>query len=563
MLKLKEATKNQLNSLIEKHQKKYKIKGLAISIQEGEQPIYETLIGLAGENKPVDKTTQFMIGSTTKVFTALAILQLKDQEKLTLDDAITTYLKPLNIHAYQEHGPITIRHLLMHTSGLPGDDLDLMFSEGKPQKDILNHLKNHHMTTEPGRMFAYSNIGYALLGLMVEKVSQLSYKEYVEKHIFKPLGVNIQILETEALRKKHTKNLSVSYDKKGRIVTDPLSVFISAGSSTYASLEDMQKLASYFLNNNQPKLLKQATFDAMITPPQDPYIVKNEHRIGLGIRFNYARYNHADVGVVYGHGGNTFYHHSLFDILPKHKLAINILNNSKKGGQFNQKLIPKLIATILKDKGIDMPKSLDNPSQAIPKEKAQRLAMDMVMLGQKMPLRLNKKQELTGKLSFLKFNVEQCEDGLLKMIPQGIAKLKIFKKHLVNLRMLPKTIVEEDVMFFEVNRDYNRLLIATASNYEHPKIPETWLKSLGKYTPMDHTHNVTKFVTGIKLIHKKNDLILTLKTPESSNAFYLLPLDDEKAIIQGYGRNSKETITLSFKDNTPTLTIQGLLCHKV
>ena len=560
MLSVKQETKQHLDALIAKYKKKYKIEGLAISVQEGTTPIYQCFKGQASPGKEVDGSVGFMIGSTTKVFTALAILQLKDAEKLDLDDPITKHLKNLSIQRQKDYAPITIKHLLMHTSGLPGDDLKLMFEAGKPQKEILNRLKHHTLINEPGVMFAYSNIGYALLGLIVEQVSGLSYKDYLDKHIFKPLDIAGKILETKALRDKETNNIAASYDNKGNVVEDPLSVFISAGSSTYVSLEDMQKLAGFFLNKNEPQLLKPETFKAMVILPEEPHIVKNESRVGLGVRFNYARYNHKDVGEIYGHGGNTFYHHSLFDIIKDHNLAVNMLNNSKQGAKFNNKIMPEIIAAIMKDKGIDIPESLDQPSKAIPKDKAQRLAKDMVMIGNKLPLRLNKNQELTAKLSFLKFNLEQCEDGLLKPVPRGIAKLKPFKKRLSKFRFLPKTINEEDMMLIEVSSAYKRMLVAAASAYRPPKIPQVWQDATGRYTPLDE--NIKALITGIKLVHKKNDLILTLKTPESSNAFYLEPLDAHHAIIQGYGRGTKETIVLSTKNNKPMLSIQGLDCAR-
>ncbi len=561
-MELKNSTKEKLDTLIAKYRKKYKIKGLAVSIQYLDTPIYEGLFGEASSNQAVTKETKFMIGSTTKVFTALAILQLMDQGKLTLDDAIKDHLPKLSIKEHKTYDEMTIRHVLMHTSGLPGDDLSMMFDSEIPQQSLIEKLSNHYRTHEPGVMFAYSNIGYALLGLIVEKVSNKSYKEYLKDHIFAPLKINPLILETPKLRSKHKNSIAASYNQKGRTVEDPLSSMISAGTNTYASLNDMQKLASYFLKKNQPKLLNAKTFEAMITPPKDGYMIKNEQRIGLGIRFNYAKFNHDAVGEVYGHGGNTFYHHSLFDLFPKPQLALNIMNNAKKGALFNQKIMPLIIQEIFLDQGIDIPKTIEHPTNPIPLDKRLRYSKDMVMIDRKLSFSIDKNQDLSGKLGFFKYRLDESGDGFLKPVPKGIAKLKPFKKQIEPLRFLPKTVRDEDVLFFEVSSPYKKTLLPLASNYQHPKITEAWQSALGTYRPQGKYARLAQYVKGINLKIKQGALILTLKTPEASNTYYLLPIDEEKAIIQGYGRGTKETVLLKYTQGRPTLMIQGLLCER-
>jgi CubicO group peptidase (beta-lactamase class C family) len=138
-----------------------------VVIHQGEI-VHKKGYGLSNIEKEIPNTpeTIFRLGSTTKQFTAMAVLQLHDKQLLQIDDPIGKYF-PGTLNGDR----ITIRHLLTHTSGITESmDSELEFTPG----DQLN----------------YSNTGYNLLGKLIEKVSGLSYEAYLQQHIFKPLGMN-------------------------------------------------------------------------------------------------------------------------------------------------------------------------------------------------------------------------------------------------------------------------------------------------------------------------------------------------------------------------------------
>lgn len=148
--------------------------------------------------KAMTLDTTLMAYSMTKTFTAVAILQLAERRKLSLDDVIDHYL-PNN--PYHGHG-ITLRQLLDHTSGVPNPiplrwvhlaEEDSSFNEAEALAAVLR--ENPDLAFEPGKKFAYSNIGYWLLGKVVEQVTGQSYPAYVRANILLPLGLAAQEMD--------------------------------------------------------------------------------------------------------------------------------------------------------------------------------------------------------------------------------------------------------------------------------------------------------------------------------------------------------------------------------
>jgi CubicO group peptidase (beta-lactamase class C family) len=142
--------------------------------------------------------TTLMAYSMTKSFTAVAILQLVEQGKLGLDDEIDRYLPD---NPYGGHH-ITVRQLLDHTSGLPNPiplrwvhlaEEDESFDEDAALAQVLRD--NPKLAFEPGQKFAYSNIGYWLLGKIVEQVTGQSYPDYVRANVLMPLGLSAQEMD--------------------------------------------------------------------------------------------------------------------------------------------------------------------------------------------------------------------------------------------------------------------------------------------------------------------------------------------------------------------------------
>jgi CubicO group peptidase (beta-lactamase class C family) len=173
---------------------------------------------------PVDADTVFRIASMTKSFTALAILKLRYEGKLALDDPVARHVPELGAlpPPTEDSGPITIRQLLSHTAGLPEDnpwgDRQLATSEEELSAWLRQGLP---FSTAPGTAFEYSNYGFAILGRVISRASGMRYQDYIDREILKPLGMTSTFWNP---REAPRERLANGYRRQGEefVIEEPL-----------------------------------------------------------------------------------------------------------------------------------------------------------------------------------------------------------------------------------------------------------------------------------------------------------------------------------------------------
>jgi NADH dehydrogenase len=166
--------------------------GLAVGIVEGDRVVYLRGFGTADPSgRPVTPRTPFLIGSVTKSFTALAILQLVDRGLVELDAPVRRYLPWFRVGDDTAASRITVRELLTMTSGLPQVYETQLWADQDDAalERTVRFLATKELTGRPGRVFGYSNANYETLGLIVQTVSGESYEQYIERHVFAPLDM--------------------------------------------------------------------------------------------------------------------------------------------------------------------------------------------------------------------------------------------------------------------------------------------------------------------------------------------------------------------------------------
>lgn len=185
------AQTDKIDEYVRYRMERFHIPGLAMAVVRDGQVIAAKGYGRASLelDAPVTPETVFEIGSITKQFTAAAIMLLVEEGKVRLDDKITTYLSGLP----EAWANVTVRHLLTHTSGIKSytsvmDFLTLCRNDHTPE-EIIRMVSEFPLEFQPGEKWAYSNTGYYLLGLIIEKASGRSYWEFLDERIFKPLGM--------------------------------------------------------------------------------------------------------------------------------------------------------------------------------------------------------------------------------------------------------------------------------------------------------------------------------------------------------------------------------------
>ena len=165
--------------------------------------------------QPVDQDTVFRIASMSKAFVAGSVLKLRDEGKLSLDDPAEKYLPELRrlIYPTADSPRITVRHLLSHSAGLPEDnataDLRMPMSDADFDKLLARGLS---FSSTPGTQFEYSNLGFALAGRLVTRVSGVRLQEYVTRNLLLPLGMTSTRWDADAVPEEHKAH---GYGRKG------------------------------------------------------------------------------------------------------------------------------------------------------------------------------------------------------------------------------------------------------------------------------------------------------------------------------------------------------------
>lgn len=195
-----------IQSLLRKEMLRMSIPGAALAIVHKDSVVFSQGFGIADPTeRPVTADTPFILGSTTKSFTALALLQLVENRKVDLDAPVRQYLPWFQITGKDSSSPILIHHLLNHTSGISqkqGVEALGIFDKGEQAlENYVKGLKNEILDRPVGERFEYSNTNYAILGLIIQKVSKMPYEKYIQENILNPLGMKNTYTSPEKARK--------------------------------------------------------------------------------------------------------------------------------------------------------------------------------------------------------------------------------------------------------------------------------------------------------------------------------------------------------------------------
>jgi len=289
----------------------------AVLVARGDQVVISKAYGAADLewNVPNTTTGKFRLGSVAKQFTAAAILLLEERGKLSVNDPVKKYLTD----APATWDAITLHHLLTHTSGIPNlTDLSKFpdYYAKLPLKttpaETIARFKDRPLDFAPGERMSYSNSGYIVLGAIIEKVSGMSYAQFMQENLFAPLGMKDTGYDT-ADRVLPQRVRGYQAEPDGTII-NPAFIHMSipfAAGGFYSTTADMLK---WQLALTGGKLLKPETFTRMSTP------FKGEYAYGLNVR-NIAGHT------TFSHGGGIEGFNTFTLYCPEEKLSVIVLGN--------------------------------------------------------------------------------------------------------------------------------------------------------------------------------------------------------------------------------------------
>jgi CubicO group peptidase (beta-lactamase class C family) len=331
------------------------------------------------KKQPLSRKIIHSWGSVSKLFMTVSMLQLVERNKVSLDDPITKWLPEVGkgVDSLGGMQAVKIYHLLNHTAGISirkgfymvyNDIKAKTKKAGKPFRfatldEFIPYLKYTEQKRKPGTKYRYDNGGYSLLGIILERVTKMGFREYVKQNIFEPL--NMKNTSYSTIPQKKLKYLETQYallpnKKKDGLKLHDIKYNVSQGMSgpnggIRSTPEDMVKFMRFFrFRDYKPrkykyeKVLKQATLDKHIynikteNPDEKAFSTESSnkkvvwYRV-LGINRRDSRTNHS---IIYGHSGKINFARSNFMFNKKHPFGVIMMTTM--GGQ--RKSIPRQLA---------------------------------------------------------------------------------------------------------------------------------------------------------------------------------------------------------------------------
>lgn len=309
----------RVDAIVKAVMAKHRIPGVTLLVEHRGRRIVARGYGLADveNNVPAELETVYQIASLTKQFTAAAILQLVEQGKLQLDDDVTKLVPELHIRG----GTVTVHNLLSHTSGLVEYNRDETIPEwgtAITHKRVLELIGDRELEFKPGEKFQYRNSGYYLLGMIVERVSGMSYADYVRVNMFQPLGMRStsQCTHREVIAKRaHGYTTDDGKLHNPRLLDMSWTFAVGSLCSTAPDL----LLWDHALRSG--RVVSPDAYKKMITPVKLADGTLTDYGYGLGMSVH-------DGHPVIRHGGGTVGFTTYLTHYPQDDLTIVLLTNN-------------------------------------------------------------------------------------------------------------------------------------------------------------------------------------------------------------------------------------------
>ena len=292
-------------------------------------PVWIEGLGLADEEKGIeaDEETMFRIGSTSKIFIALAVLKLQEEGKLSLKDPVRELVPEIAFtNPWEETNPILVEHLLEHTTGW--DDLhlpELIHNDPKPislKEGLAYHPHSRTSKWVPGTRMAYSNAGPSVAAYIVEKVTGQPFEAYIRESFFDPMGMeDMTYFQSEEYKEKGATLYKEGFPQQyWHLITRPTGAI-------NASPRDMAKMLRFFIQRGQvngTQLIAEKSLQRMETP-STTLGAKAGLKWGYGLGLYTSNYKGCTY---YKHGGSVGAGKSDFSYLPEWGVGYSVQINS-------------------------------------------------------------------------------------------------------------------------------------------------------------------------------------------------------------------------------------------
>lgn len=323
---------------VAKAAREWQVPGMAVAIVKDDSLVFAKGYGVIelGKPAPANEHTRFAIGSTTKAMTSAALAMLVDDGKLTWDERVIDLLPELQLYdSYATH-ELTVRDLLTHRSGLPDTDLLWVIPQNNlSMEEMMRRLRYVKPESSFRSHWEYQNVVYAIAGVLVERLSGMPWRQFVQTRIWDPLGMHETLPLVSELAGQ--PNVAVPHalvnDTVRRVPVRTTDAIAPAG-SVWSSVSDMSKWMRFVLDSGRvgtTQLIKPSTFAELLAPqiraPMDEYPaleLARPHFFSYALGWFVQDY---DGETVWMHTGSIDGMCALIGLEPGKKLGVYVLEN--------------------------------------------------------------------------------------------------------------------------------------------------------------------------------------------------------------------------------------------
>ncbi len=547
------------------------IQGMSIVVVDKDKVLYSRDFGYAdrANNVPVTEETVFRIASVTKLFAATAIMQLVEDGKIDLDQPLVNYLPEHLIKTRPgidaTHADITIRHILTHRSGIPGDLAPNYLDPNPNISEFTALLADEYMAQTPESFWAYSNNAFITLADVIETVSEMPWQTYIQTQILDPLGMTSTSPDQPlppamaALMSKDYWN-GQEFNQNDHVRMD---LVYTAGAMT-STTTDMAKFAQMVLNRgslNGNTILQSATLDTMFT---QQYTDNNlDNKFGLIQGLGWWLYPNYTGGQVVAHGGNWQGHNGTLFISPNQELAVYIVANSNEAMLHVDALADRAMRLAMDEyRGIPyslwqalIPDTTPPPGYIVPWSEAELTSHAGIYTVPGLPFEVKRIDDTLSMDLQMDPSVPELTLQLVKMNNGTIrTALDLLGTPFVmpGLEITFEVIDGYDLM--TLGQELSYMKVANLLEKYEPAtvtVPQAWLDRLGDYTDPDSIA-----YPDWQLAYEDDMLLLKLFAQGQVGKYVLIPYDDDRAYLHGVGRTAGETVWV---DSLGKLHFWGLI----
>jgi len=553
------STKENLTEFIRQGMGKDGVKGLSLALVDGDQVVWKAGFGMADEKNrtPASADTLYRVDSVSKIFTAMEIMRLAEERRLSLDEPIADALPGFCIHnRFKDSKEITIRSLLAHHSGLPAAYHQGMWVENAESlAQLVEDLKQDYLVAPPQSFYKYSDLDYSLLGRIIELKDRQSFSDAMRDHLLKPLSMDSSTFDlSPAIRERMAKGYSGGKERPQLYLRD-----VPAGGMV-STADDMARFLR-FLFAAHPPLVEPEIINSMYEEEYGGIPLDFGHHMGLGWMLNGLGMD--DTKDLVWHDGDYVPHFCRIALLTKEKLGVVVFANCEESRLLVRDLALRALK-LMREAKYGVPADLTKlkvvmPALiSVPEEKINQFVGFYSGIG--------KAAEISKGGSHLRADLMDHQFDLVptaenKFIPRIM--ILFFPIHIPQYGVEFTTVEGKDVAILSGLGDP-----VVFEKIQPVPIPLAWQECMGQYR-LDNPDGQTQFKNmtledrgGLLTVNAK----ITSKIFDITDTNYLITLEsisDEDAVISGLFYPDGDTVHASREDGHIRLYYAGLRFTKM